>query len=121
MNRLAVIHETMQRMNLLHDLYGELLTPKQSAYFTMHFMEDMSMAEIAVQFGVTPQAAADMIKRACALLEKYESKLSLLGKHERQAEIVKKINAELDKLQNGSALQNSIKELITELISSAEV
>ncbi|MDR1665200.1 MAG: YlxM family DNA-binding protein, partial [Clostridiales bacterium] len=73
--------EKIQRMNLLYDFYGELLTPKQSAYLTMYYMDDLSLGEIAKHNGITPQAAADLIKRTGALLEQYEKKLGLIQKH----------------------------------------
>jgi len=78
------IHETVQRYNMLYDFYGEMLTPKQSACFILYYMEDHSLSEIAKQQGITPQAAADMLKRTVGLLSRYEERLNLIEKYNQQ-------------------------------------
>jgi hypothetical protein len=85
----------MQYKNLLFDFYGGLLTEKQREYFAMHYMDDLSLAEIGEQSGTTPQAVADLLKRTCALLEKYEQKLSLVALLLKQRAHVDFINENL--------------------------
>jgi predicted DNA-binding protein YlxM (UPF0122 family) len=113
------INETVQRINLLYDFYGELLTQKQNSYITMHYMEDLSLSEIAKLCRVTPQAAADVIKRAEGLLEKYESKLGLLEqfimKQDKARELIESIDG-LPREQEYDKLIDSIKNGIMELL-----
>ena len=116
MGRLVSIQETIQRMNMLYDFYGELLTQKQADYFTMHYMDDLSMAEIASMYQVTPQAAADIIKRTCVMLEKYDMKLKLLEKHEKQLDIIKAINESLDGLSDDKEKTEPLRLLINKLL-----
>ena len=40
--------------SMLLDFYGELLTDKQRECFDLHYNEDLSLAEIAEQLGVSP-------------------------------------------------------------------
>ncbi len=70
----------VERINLLMDLYGDLLTEKQKRFLELHYCEDLSFGEIAVQYNVSRQAIYDAVKHALANLEHYEKNLSLLNK-----------------------------------------
>jgi hypothetical protein len=85
----------IQYKNMLYDFYGALLTDRQRECFTMHYMDDLSLAEIGDKSGTTPQAAADLLKRSCALLDKYEQKLSLVKKLGEQKAQVRQMNEQL--------------------------
>ena len=63
---------------MLFDFYGELLTEKQREYFDLHYNEDLSLAEIAEQSGVSRQCVWDNIRRAEASLQEIESKTGLI-------------------------------------------
>ena len=43
--------EKVNRMNELYDTYQELLTSKQKVYFELYYQDDLSLSEIAEQFG----------------------------------------------------------------------
>lgn len=70
--------EKFQRMNLLYDLYGGMLTEKQRGVFALYYNEDLSLAEIAEARGISPQAVKDSLDRAAAKLEDCENKMRLL-------------------------------------------
>jgi len=70
----------VERINLLMDLYGDLLTEKQKRFLELHYCEDLSFGEIATQYNVSRQAIYDAVKHALANLEHYEKNLSLLNK-----------------------------------------
>jgi predicted DNA-binding protein YlxM (UPF0122 family) len=73
----------------LFDTYKELLTDKQKEYFTLHYFDDLSFAEIAEEKNVSRNAAFDQIKKVLHTLEDYEEKLKLLKKSELILEAVK--------------------------------
>ena len=52
--------------SLLLDFYGELLTDKQRECCELHFNEDLSLAEIAEQCGISRQGVWDNIRRGVA-------------------------------------------------------
>lgn len=76
-------------ISVLLDFYGEMLTEKQRDVIEFYYDEDLSLAEIAQNCGITRQGVRDSIKRGEAQLKFYEEKLGLV---ERFA----KINESLD-------------------------
>lgn len=85
--------EKTQHINLLMDMYGQLLTEKQLSYLTLYYDEDLSLAEIADEMEVSRNAVHDNLKRAVALLENYEKKLGLLEKHQKRLALIKQIES----------------------------
>lgn len=72
--------EKIERMILLFDVYGPLLTEKQQKTMSLHYENDLSLTEIAEQLNITRQAVYDLLKRSAALLEDYEKRLQLAQK-----------------------------------------
>lgn len=61
----------------LYDIYGNLLTEKQKNYFEDYYFMDLSISEIAENYGISRNGVFDQLKRVNLLLEDYESKLNL--------------------------------------------
>ncbi len=64
----------------LLDAYGALLTEKQRQITAHYYDEDLSLAEIAENEGVTRQAVRDVIRRTEEQLAFFEEKLGLLAR-----------------------------------------
>lgn len=65
-------------ITILLDFYGDMLTPKQREFLDYYYNEDLSLAEIAANVGITRQGVRDAIKRAeCQLIE-MEQRLGLV-------------------------------------------
>lgn len=80
-----MINKTLYN-NALFDMYGSLLTPKQQDIYICTYKEDLSLAEVAENNGISRAAVHDALKKAQATLESLEEKLHLLKKEElRQA------------------------------------
>ena len=75
--------EKKQRVNLLMDLYEDLLTEKQREYLDLYYHEDLSLSEISLIKNVSKNAVFDNLH-----LENYEEKLNLLEKHQKRLEII---------------------------------
>ena len=56
------------RMALLYDFYGDVLTDRQKEFYDLYYNEDLSLAEIAENYGITRQGVRDVIVRAEAIL-----------------------------------------------------
>jgi len=89
--------ETRAMLAQLHDFYGALLTERQNLCFVMHYIEDLSLAEIGEELSVTPQAVADQIKRVAVILRRYEEKLGLATAWKAQQEQIEEICKALDR------------------------
>ena len=76
-------------MSLLIDFYGALLTERQLQCLVLHHEDDMSLAEIADELGVSRQAVHDNLQRAMQLLHSYEEKLHLVANYERRERLVR--------------------------------
>lgn len=74
-----------------NDFYGCLLTEHQCEMIKLYYDCDISLFEIAEQFGVSRQAVRDTIKRAEKLLVGYEQKLGLSKKFSAMAEAIEGI------------------------------
>lgn len=71
--------ERFERMALLSDFYGGLLTDRQQKVIMYYYEQDLSLGEIAENLNITRQAVHDILKRAERALENYELKLGLLA------------------------------------------
>ena len=59
-------------MSYLLDFYGEVLTEKQRDMMVQYYNDDLSLAEIADNFGITRQGVRDAIKRGEAVMQELE-------------------------------------------------
>ena len=66
------------RMAMLFDFYGDLLTDRQKEFYDLYYNEDLSLAEIAENYGITRQGVRDVIVRAEAILTDLEDKTGLI-------------------------------------------
>ena len=96
-------------ISLLMDLYGSLLTEKQSNIMDLYYNDDLSLAEISELNNTSRQAIHDLIKRCYKLLLSYEDKLHLLQKSLNRE---KKIMDLLKYLKNNCELrEEQLKEI----------
>ena len=66
------------RMTMLFDFYGELLTPRQKEFYQLYYDEDLSLSEIAENYGISRQGVRDVIVRAEAYMTEIEDKTGLV-------------------------------------------
>ena len=51
-----VMLDKLNRINLLYDIYGSLLTTRQQEVLRLYFSDNYSLGEIAAEYGVSRQA-----------------------------------------------------------------
>ena len=70
-------------VSLLLDFYGQLLSDSGREMTDLYYNDDLSLAEIAEQCGITRQGVRDRIKRCEKQLFGYEQKLGLLSRFQQ--------------------------------------
>ncbi len=70
-------------MLLLFDYYGDMLTERQRMCLDLRYNQDLSLAEIAEELGVSRQGVHDNIIRAEAHLQKMEAKTGCVRRYLR--------------------------------------
>ncbi|RSD28051.1 putative DNA-binding protein [Mesobacillus subterraneus] len=103
--------EKTNRMNYLYDFYQALLTPKQSSYMALYYLDDYSLGEIAEEYDVSRQAVYDNIRRTEAMLEEYEEKLLLFGKFQKRKTLISKLKEQIAAGVDNQALIEMVAEL----------
>ena len=78
-------------MTLLFDYYGDLLTDRQKMCFDLRHNQDLSLAEIAEQTGITRQAVRDLIKHGEERLYELEEGLHVYERGQRVKAAAEKI------------------------------
>ena len=80
-------------MSLMLDYYGGLLTDKQLAMVGYYYNDDLSLAEIAENEGISRQGVRDTIKRAEAQMLELEAKLGFMAKMRELTDKAEQIRA----------------------------
>ena len=76
------------RMTMLFDFYGDVLTDRQKEFYDLYYNEDLSLGEIAENYGITRQGVRDVIVRAEAVLTELEDKTKLIKRfHTMRAQL----------------------------------
>lgn len=107
-------------MSLLFDTYGELLTEKQKICFDLYYNQDLSLAEIAEEEGISRQGVHDSIARAEAILRSYEQTLGCVEKERAQKKALDAIEQSAKKLKTAkgeevAALAQAIEQAVNSL------
>ena len=70
-------------MIMLLDFYGDMLTAKQREFISFYYNDDLSLAEIAENAGITRQGVRDAIKRAESQLIEMEERVGFVSRFEQ--------------------------------------
>ena len=114
----VVTMEKNVEISILNQLYGNLLTQKQSKIIEDYYDSDLSLSEIAENNNITRQAVRDILKKGEKKLFEYEEKLQFMKRTLSQEKKIEKILSELTKIQKedsdkqiATILENIKKEL----------
>ena len=97
--------EERNKLVLLFDYYGQLLSEDQIKYFEEYYFNNLSLAEIADNYNLSRNAVHKQIKTAVDKLHFYDDKLKLIEKYN-------KILKEIDDIDENK------KNKITKIIES---
>ncbi|MDE5908077.1 MAG: DNA-binding protein [Lachnospiraceae bacterium] len=101
--------ERIVEQGLLYDFYGELLTEHQKKIYEDVVYNDLSLAEIAKESGISRQGVHDLVRRCNRILQDYEDKLHLVQRF-------MKIKDNIDQLQKLTADEELTREELVQRI-----
>lgn len=104
-------------MTLLYDYYGDLLTERQRSCVDLRYNQDLSLAEIAQELGVSRQGVFDNLSRAEALLRNMEEKTGCVCRALQARKAVSKILSAADQLAGNS--DQDVSRLAKVIITAA--
>lgn len=84
------------RMALLYDFYGDVLTDRQKEFYDLYYNEDLSLSEIAENYGISRQGVRDVIVRAEATLTELEDKTGIIRRFHLMQDQIKEILADVE-------------------------
>ena len=83
--------DKQDKLIILFDYYEDLLTDSQKNYFIDYYFNNLSLAEIAENIGVSRNAVSKDLKLTTDKLLSYENKLKLYEKDSKLRKIINKI------------------------------
>lgn len=98
-------------LSILYDFYGELLGDHKKQIFEDYILNDLSLAEIADNAGISRQGVHDIIKRCTRALRDYEAKLHLVEKFDRTKQLVGEIRQISEEIKENGDLAR-IREIV---------
>ena len=109
------------RMALLFDFYGDTLTDRQKEFYDLYYNEDLSLSEIAENYGISRQGVRDIIVRAEASLTELEDKTGIIRRFHVMQYQLKVIRADIDSIaaRNAQLHQDNEIEALTDKIRLA--
>ncbi len=110
------MEKKIQRVAMLYDFYGKLLTRKQQEILSYYYEHDLSLGEIAEEFGVSRQAVHDILKRGEKILEGYEEKLQLVNKFTSERDKLNQVLALIEGFEENDPLKEQIREIVNQIV-----
>ena len=106
------------RMALLYDFYGDVLTDRQKEFYDLYYNEDLSLSEIAENYGISRQGVRDVIVRAEATLTELEDKTGIIRRFHVMQDQLKEVQSAVDTIAalNAQQFQNDQLEVLTDQI-----
>ena len=107
-------------MILLLDFYGDMLTDKQRDFISFYYNDDLSLAEIAENVGITRQGVRDAIKRAESQLIEMEERVGFVSRFETIKSGLSKISEKAGRINEENlkcGLSREINNLTVEIQS----
>ena len=93
-----VMIDKIMEASLLYDFYGQLLTQRKQQVMQLYHEENLSLAEIAQEFGISRAAVHESLKSAEKSLSEYEEKLGLVEKFMKSQNAIDRIDESIDRL-----------------------
>lgn len=98
-------------ISVLMDFYGELLTPKQLEALDFYYNQDLSLAEIASDMGVSRQGVRNFIIKGEEHLMEFEQKLHLVERFTEINKTADELKVRLKSLPDHSEKEKMLSDI----------
>ena len=96
----------------LLDFYGDVLSERKRTVLDYYYNDDLSLAEIAEEIGISRQGVRELIKKAGEELMFYEEKLGLAKRFQVLEEQTEQLITLLDQKGVTGDIRNAAEELL---------
>lgn len=103
--------EKSVEIGILCAFYGGLLTQRQQEMLYLYYEEDLSLGEIAEQFGVSRQNVHELITRSVDKLRRYEAALGGAGRMAQTVRRLERVLSLMGQAQEGALPAETKKRL----------
>lgn len=107
-------------ISYLLDFYGDVLTEKQRDVMEQYYNDDLSLAEIADNFGITRQGVRDSIKRGESIVLELEQKVGFAKRYQAVRQGVSQLESLAKEIRflnnNGYATNADIEKAAAEML-----
>ena len=100
------------RLACLLDFYGEVLSERKQSVLSLYYNEDLSLAEIAEEIGISRQGVRELIKKAEEELLFFEEKLGLEKKFNQALNQSQKVFSLMESEGTSEALKGEMQTLV---------
>ena len=106
-----IMFEKNMKIAYLLDFYGDALDDHVSTVMRAYYNEDLSLAEIADDVGISRQGVRHLIKKGEELIEFYEAKFALAARHTELTEVCKSLTEIGERIANSDTTSADAQEL----------
>ncbi len=114
----VLVKNQAYRMAMLYDFYGDMLTDRQKEFYDLYYNEDLSLAEIAENYGISRQGVRDVIVRAEATLTELEDKTGIIRRFHLMQDQLKAVQRDVEAIaqRNDQVYQDEEIETLTDRV-----
>ncbi len=98
-------------IGFLLDFYGDVLSERKRTVLDLYYNDDLSLAEIAEEIGISRQGVRDLIRKAGEELSFYEEKLGLAKRFREAQERAEELLSLLEREGVGGEVREAAERL----------
>ena len=98
-------------IGFLLDFYGDVLSERKRTVLDFYYNDDLSLAEIALEIGISRQGVRELIKKAEEELRFYEEKLGLAERFRKTQECAERLIGLLEQSKDNQCVVDAAREL----------
>lgn len=98
------LDENLKIVRLI-DVYGSTLTDKQFSIISSYYFDNLTLAEIGENLGISRQAVSDSISQSLKSMSTLEEKLGVVSEYD-------KMHDEVEKFSHGLESGNKLMQII---------